>query len=124
VAIEILLPSDLVSIFLMAIGLLIIGMWTALLLGKKVEDLETDRLGMIYHILVEFITGMLLVLAGVSSILDARWSHEVSLVALGMLLYTIINSSGYYAQKGDKAMVFMFAFLGVLTVIAIASLIV
>lgn len=123
-AIELLLPSDLVSIFLIAIGMLIIGMWTALLLSKKVEDLETNRWGMTFHILSEFLTGMLLIVAGTSSILDARWSTEVSLVALGMLMYTIINSSGYYAQKGEKAMVFMFAFLGVLTVIAIVSLII
>ncbi|NYT12511.1 MAG: hypothetical protein GKC03_08210 [Methanomassiliicoccales archaeon] len=123
-AIELLLPSDLVSIFLIAIGLLIIGMWTALLLGKKVDDLETNRLGMIYHIIAEFLTGLLLVAAGVSSILDARWSFEISLVALGMLIYTVINSAGYYAQRGEKAMVFMFVFLGALALIAIVSLIV
>jgi peptidoglycan/LPS O-acetylase OafA/YrhL len=124
VALEFLLPSDLVSIFLIAIGFLIIGMWSALLLGKKVDDLETNRLGIIHHIVAEFITGMLLIMAGASSILDSRWSLEISLVALGMLLYTVINSSGYYAQRGEKAMVFMFVFLGVLTIIGIVSLII
>lgn len=123
-ALEFLLPSDLVSIFLIAIGFLIIGMWSALLLGKKVDDLETNRLGIIHHIVAEFITGMLLIMAGASSILDSRWSLEISLVALGMLLYTVINSSGYYAQRGEKAMVFMFVFLGVLTIIGIVSLII
>lgn len=99
------------------------GMWTALLLGGKVTDLKTNRLGMMYHISAEYITGALLVMAGVLLILEVDLSLEIGLVAFGMLLYTVINSSGYYAQRGERGMVVMFSMITVLTLLAILGLI-
>jgi hypothetical protein len=45
------------------------------------------------------------------------------LAALGMLLYLVINSAGYYAQLGDGAMIGMFAILTVATALALAALV-
>ncbi len=49
------------------------------------------------------------------------WAKILALLALGMLLYTVIVSPGYYAQSKNLPMVGMFASLIILTVVAIAA---
>jgi len=43
------------------------------------------------------------------------WGKDALLPALGMLLYTLMVSSGYFAQKKQPAFVGMFAGLFLLT---------
>ena len=45
---------------------------------------------------------------------------KVYLVAVGMLLYTVVNSPGYFAQRREWPMVGMF---GVIFILALVSLI-
>lgn len=47
------------------------------------------------------------------------WARRPLPVALGLLLYTTINSAGYYAQSGEAPVVAMFAVLTVATVAAL-----
>jgi membrane protein implicated in regulation of membrane protease activity len=56
-----------------------------------------------------------LLVAGVLGLLTLKkWGYHVFLLALGMLLYTIIVSPGYFAQLGQWVFVLMFAVLVVL----------
>ncbi|MFO8133578.1 MAG: hypothetical protein R6U10_06595 [Thermoplasmatota archaeon] len=43
------------------------------------------------------------------------WATPVLYLATGMLLYTVIVSAGYYAERGNTAMVAMFTVLTMLT---------
>jgi hypothetical protein len=59
---------------------------------------------------------VLLMIAGVR-LLQARGTRWGP-VAIGMLIYTVINSAGYFAEQGAWGMVAMF---GALLVVAIAA---
>ena len=61
----------------------------------------------------------MLIVGGVGLLLDTRWGVEVYLVATGMLLYTVIVSPGYFAQKSDRRLVVMFAGILVLTIVGL-----
>jgi len=50
-----------------------------------------------------------------------EWAKSISLLALGTLLYIVIYSPGYYLQKKNKPMAFMFMVLIILTAAAIAA---
>ena len=47
------------------------------------------------HWIVEYATSLGLVAGGIGLIADAGWAEEVSLVALGALTYTSVNSLGW-----------------------------
>lgn len=48
---------------------------------------------------------------GVGTLKSVRWGEKVLLVALGMAIYSEINSPGYFAQLGQWPVVAMFAVL-------------
>ena len=73
-----------------------------------------------FHIADEFITGGLLIASGIGVLAESDLATKLYPVAMGMLLYTIIVSSGYFAQKRVWPIVGMFAVLLVLTVVALA----
>ena len=109
--------KQLVSIYSLFIGLFMIGFWCMLLLTDQVP--AGQRLFAIsFHLAGEFLTAALLVVSGVGIWLKKSWSNFLSPLALGLLLYTIIVSPGYYAQLGDLAMVSMFMVLTILTLLA------
>lgn len=58
---------------------------------------------------------MALVAAGIGRVRGPAWARRLYPVALGMLLYTVVNSAGYYAQLGELPVVGMFTALTVAT---------
>lgn len=49
-----------------------------------------------------------------------KWNHtELHIISQGTLLYAILNSSGYYIDRGETGMVFMFGVLLVGTVVSL-----
>ena len=72
-----------------------------------------------FHLAGEFGTALLLIVSGVGLWKSKGWARILSPLALGMLLYTVIVSPGYYAQLGNMPMVIMFSVLIALTIIAL-----
>ncbi len=107
------------AVYAMLVGAAMIGLWTALLLTGEVPELETNPLEIGYHLVAEFLTGIALVVSGAGLWRGRRWAERVFTVALGMLLYTVINSAGYYADLGEGAMVGVFTGLTALTVMLV-----
>lgn len=110
--------------FEIGVGVAIAGLWTVLLLTGRVPELDEGRRDILFHLGAEYLTAALLVGAGVAVLVTARSTATLlAAVAAGALLYTTINSPGYYADLGDWAMVAMFAVLAVATMTTTAVLI-
>ena len=77
--------------------------------------------GITFHLFSEFSTATLLIVSGVASLLNMDWAKSISLIALGMLMYIVIYSPGYYLQKKNKPMALMFVALIILTATAITA---
>ncbi|KXA95402.1 hypothetical protein AKJ40_00985 [candidate division MSBL1 archaeon SCGC-AAA259M10] len=104
-----------IAIYPIIIGLLMIGMWSALLGTGQVSEVGTALLEISYHLVAEFLTAVLLIVGGFGLYGGRRWGFGVFSVSMGLLLYSVINSTGYYAAQGDVAMVGMFTVLTILT---------
>ena len=117
--------SNLVGIYSVLIGLMMIGMWVSLLLTKQVPELKpasyAPRL-IAYHIVAELLTAIVLIISGVGLFLGSVWSRILSAISLGMLLYSVINSPGKYAHENNLPMVAMFTIITILTVVATIAL--
>ena len=115
------------SIFAIVIGVAMIIQWLINIIGNRIPRLEDDPVSgrglydMIFHWTAEFITAFALIAAGIGLILESTWGVTVYLIAMGMLMYTAINSPGFFAQQRKWPMVFMF---GVILIMAVISLII
>ena len=110
-----------IAVYTISIGLFMLGFWFMLLVTNQVPS-EQKPYSISFHLAGEFITAVLLVIAGLGIWLKKSWSNYLSTLALGLLLYTVVVSPGYYAQLGDMAMVTLFMALTFLTTLAIVTM--
>ncbi len=103
------------------IGALIAIVWTSLLLKGLVPELKTSPGSIYLHLTAEILTAVLLLAGGLGAIFLSSGSLPLML-SLGMLLYTCINSAGYYAESRTLPMVALFAVLTLLTAASIIAL--
>ena len=114
--------ANLIAVYSVLIGLLMIGFWV-FALSKNLVPPEEKPWSITFHVIAEFSTAILLIVSGVGLWLGSEWGRTLSPLALGLLLYAVINSPGYYAQKNNMPMLAMFIVLILLTVAAIIALV-
>jgi hypothetical protein len=107
------------AIFSILVGVLMIGQWTFSLASRKVPEIVTETRAIIFHLAAEFLTAAVLMVAGIALLAQSLLGYPLALLALGMLVYTSINSAGYFAQRGQWLMVMMF---GGILMLAFASI--
>jgi len=107
------------SIFAIAVGVLMIGQWSFFYLSHQIPELETEPYRILFHLAGEFATAVALIVAGAGLLMGQAWAGWLYMVAMGMLLYTMIVSPGYFAQRGQWPFVGMFAVLLILALVSI-----
>ena len=110
---------NIASLYSIIIGTAMICMWIAFLFTNQVPEINTAPLKIRYHLLAEFLTALLLLIGGFSLYTKKSWGFHLYLISMGMLLYTVIVSAGYYADLGEIVMVGMFMFFQVMTILFI-----
>ena len=107
------------GVYAMVVGIGMIGQWGLSLVKKEVPEVETEPIRIGFHLAAEFATAAALLLGGLGLLLEAGWALQIYPVAIGMLVYTAIVSPGYFAQKGELAMVGFFAVVLILAVVSL-----
>jgi hypothetical protein len=107
------------AIYSIIIGIAMIGMWLSLIATNQVLEINIEPIRISYHLIGEFLTAIILLIGGFGLFTNRGWGFHVFLISMGMLLYTVIVSAGYYGQQGDMIMVGMFTILQVLTILFI-----
>jgi hypothetical protein len=100
------------------VGLLMIIQWTFTILSGGVPEFRSEPWRIAFHLAAEFSTALILIISGIATLKSAAWGKTAILVGLGMVIYSEIVSPGYFAQRGQWALVAMF---GVLLIGAVAS---
>ena len=107
------------AVFALVVGVGMIGQWILFLATGQVPELETEPLRIRFHLAAEFTTALALLVGGLALLTDQPWGRWFYLLAAGMLLYTVIVSPGYFAEKGQWAFVGMFAVVLLLALVSI-----
>lgn len=94
-----------------SVGTLIILQWIFFLVTGSIPELRTAPWEIGHHISAEMLLALGLLTGGIATLKSRRWGRKVLLVALGMAIYSEINSPGYFAQFGQWSLVAMFAVL-------------
>ena len=93
-----------------AIGVGIIGLWIMLLATGQVPELQTEPTAIAFHITIEVAMGLMALLSGLLLWKESK-KKGIVLFTNGMIAYSVVNSSGYYAESGDYSMIGMFGVL-------------
>lgn len=111
------------AIYAVVVGLTMIGQWSASYVTKQIPELADEPIRIWFHIAGEMITAVCLITAGAGLLMSQDWGRQLYFVAMGMLLYTMIVSPGYFAQKGDWKWLGIFGVLIVLGLVSLAVVI-
>jgi hypothetical protein len=111
-----------VAIFAIVVGIFVIGQWTVSLASRNVPELATEPWAIGFHLGAEALMALCLIAAGAAFLAGASWGEPLLAVALGMTLYSIVASSGYFAQRHQPAPIVMFGALMALTALAVGVL--
>lgn len=91
------------------IGAAVAGLWTVLLAAGQVPEVQAGQVDIWFHVAGEMAMAAALLAGGVALLRATRGGPLLSAFALGWLAYSAVNSSGYYAEAGEWAVVAMFA---------------
>jgi hypothetical protein len=104
------------------VGVFMLAQWGFTLGTGQTPEIQSEPIRLAFHLAAEFVTAVMLILSGIGLLRRTPWARLLSPVALGMLLYTVIVSLGYFAQQGQWAPVVMFAILLLLAVVCLVRL--
>lgn len=110
------------SIFAIVVGIGMIAMWSISYFTKQIPELEAEPIRIKFHLAAEFATAIVLIIAGSGLITTQEWAASIYLLSMGLLLYTVIVSPGYFAQKGQWAYVGMFAVIFIIALVNVFML--
>lgn len=97
--------------------------WAVFLLSGSVPEARSEPIALSFHLAGELITALLLIVSAIAVLRAKRWGRPLQLLSLGMLVYTLIVSSGYFAQRGEMAFVVMFGIIFLLACSAIVAVV-
>lgn len=94
------------------IGVCVTGMWIMILMNGTIPEGKTE---ISFHLVSEFLMAALCVISGVMLLFGHRHGKILSIGGLSMVIYSVLNAAGYYGQRNEMPMVFLFLFLLILT---------
>ncbi|MFX0043433.1 MAG: hypothetical protein ACFE8L_11015 [Candidatus Hodarchaeota archaeon] len=65
---------------------------------QQVPELKTEPVAITFHITAEFIMGILSLVSGIFLLIDLSWGPYIFFLAMGSIIYAVINAAGYYGQ--------------------------
>jgi hypothetical protein len=104
--------------FQFLVGVAMLGLWARLLATGGVPEIEAGQRDIWFHVAAEAIAAVALIIGGLALFRSGGAARFVlSAFACGALLYTSVNSAGYYADRGEWGPVGMFGLLALLAVV-------
>jgi len=93
------------SVFL---GLSLVGLWIMILLNGDIPEGRTE---MSFHLTSEFLMALLAFISGILLWRDRPRARLLSVLAHGMVIYSVLNAAGYYGERSNTGMMLMFILL-------------
>ena len=96
------------GIYSLIVGIGIICLWTFLIVTKQVPEIKIEPIAIGFHIMVENLMAILSFASGIVLLIDLAWAPILFIFSMGLIVYSVINSSGYYAQRKEWPFIVMF----------------
>lgn len=105
--------------FQIVIGISVIAWWAIAASTSGIEEVNEGRTDIFFHIAAELAMAWLLIFGGLALLRRGPTTLTATLAgfALGALLYSSINSPGYFAEREDWWAVGMFGAIGTAAIV-------
>ena len=110
-----------IAVYSIIVGIAMLGIWTVQLLTGQAPELKTAPIEIALAITADWLTAIMLLVSGFGLLSGRNWAYKLYLFAFGMLVYSVLISSGYFGQLGNAIFVALFAVLFILCVIFVVS---
>jgi hypothetical protein len=110
-----------IATYSIIVGIAMIGVWIVQLLTGQALELQTAPIEIAMAIVADWLTAIVLIVAGVGLFSTRNWAHKLYLFALGMLVYSMLISAGYFGQLENTMFVALFAILFILCAFFVAT---
>jgi hypothetical protein len=110
-----------IAIFSIFVGIAMLAIWIVQLISGQAPELQTAPIEIAMAITADWLTAIMLLVVGVGLLSKCNWAYKLYFFALGMLIYSVLISSGYFGQMGNTIFVGLFAVLFVLSAIFVIS---
>ncbi|QMS85650.1 hypothetical protein [Candidatus Xianfuyuplasma coldseepsis] len=93
------------------IGIGIIGLWIMLIGTNQVPEFETEPVGIVFHIIIEITMALFALVTAWLLYKSASLRFPILLLTNGLLMYSVVNSAGYYGDAQNYSMIALFAII-------------
>lgn len=100
-----------IGVYNLIVGACMLGMWIFFYFSNSIPELESEPITIIFHLVAEIMTALVLCISGISMLKRHQYSDLLYYLSFGMLLYTLINSVGYFFYPVDLSMIVLFGIL-------------
>jgi hypothetical protein len=105
------------GLYALLVGISIIATWIYFYARGSVPGMDTNPTMTSFHIVAEIMTALTLLAGGIGLLGGRGWGLKTYMLGVGMLLYAIVNSPGFYIERGETYMVYVFAISGFFAVV-------
>ena len=102
--------------FAVIVGVAMLAIWAWLLSTGGYPELELSPVSAWIHLAAEAATAAILIVAGLALVTHKSWARKAYLVAIGALLFSVVNAVALYGERGNIPLVLFFIVLGILGV--------
>jgi len=110
-----------IAIYSIIVGLAMIGTWSIQLLTGQARELQTAPIEIALAITADWTTAIVLIISGIGLLMNRIWALKLYLFTLGMLVYSLLISSGYFGQLGNTAFVILFIILLIFSMVFVVA---
>lgn len=90
------------AIFALLVGIMLLIVWLYLLIIRGIPDFQAHPKESIFHLAVEFCTSFMLIISSLRVLFSDGHGEGMLLLAMGMLFYTLVNTTGYFMEKAGN----------------------
>ncbi|MHA1954023.1 MAG: hypothetical protein ACW96U_08765, partial [Candidatus Heimdallarchaeaceae archaeon] len=93
------------GVFVISAGIIALILWIVVLI-KRLEHKFIERpFERLFHIIAEFVMSTIAMISGIALLLQQAWGLYLFFLAMGLILYALVNAIGIYGEKNYKLLV-------------------
>ena len=109
------------GIFTISAGLITALLWI-IVITKKIDHKFIEKpLERLFHIIAEFLMSIVAIVAGIALLFEQTWSLPLFYIAMGLILYALVNAIGIYKEKKFQLLVVILVISTVITLALIVT---
>ena len=110
-----------IAIYSIFVGIAMLGIWIVQLITEQAPELQTAPIEIAMAITADWLTALMLLIVGVGLLSKRNWAYKLYFFALGMLIYSVVISTGYFGPLGNTMFVVLYAVLFILSALFVIS---